>query len=191
MLKKVNKLWIITNICGCHTYCSQSAPAAGPGQTHTAWASPSSHTDSFSSGMSEWISCRRLFCCCRCCRLNTRCVYNVHPRQRSETRLENPTLKCFWVKRKWPCANGTKAPNLWAGEKIAKQKGKKVIDGEIFFQFYWLIYWSRLSVPHWGHLTFFWHDRWIHHRFSHYSSIDFVISNYRKYSFTIFKCLCK
>lgn len=74
LTNNVNKLWTITNICGCHTYCSQTAPAAGPGQTNTAWALPSSHIHSFSSGMSDWISCRRCCCCCCCC-LNTRCVY--------------------------------------------------------------------------------------------------------------------
>lgn len=40
----LKKFLIITNNSGCHTYCSQSVPAAGPGRTNTAWASPSSHT---------------------------------------------------------------------------------------------------------------------------------------------------
>lgn len=94
------------------------------------------HTCSFSSGILDWISCRGLCCCCQCCCLNTGWTGAViYPR--SGRWLENPMLKCFWVKEEvWLhlCKCETKAPNLWAERKTGGG-GKKWLTVQKF-QFY-------------------------------------------------------
>lgn len=78
----------------------------------------------FSSGILDWITCRGLCCCCQCCCLNTGSTgAGIYPR--SGRWLENPMLKCFWVKEEvWLhlCECEIKAPNVWAERKTGGAK---------------------------------------------------------------------